>query len=337
MTRVVCIGNPASAGGRARHRLGEVERSFAVAHEGVRSYRTEGPGHATVLARDALERGAELVVSIGGDGTANEVLAGFVDARGDNLFPDAELAVIACGTGSDFQRHLGRRNLSAQIDAVVDGRAHRVDYGVARLVANDGRPLVRPFLNEASVGLSGHVVDNVRRTPRVLGTHGAYAIGALRSLLAHRDKGVTLILDDGVPRELPLTLGVVANGQYFGGGMWIAPEARCDDGWFDVLWTGGRGKLHFLGLLARVFGGTHTVVPGVRTARSRTIRFMPRNARDIVLVDLDGEQPGRLPASFHIVPGGLLLRAAGLHERAVPRETGLFEPVEPVRPTPVLH
>ena len=337
MTRVVCIGNPASAGGRVRHRLAEVERSFAAAYEGVEMLRTEGPGHATVLARDALERGAELIVSVGGDGTTNEILAGFVDDRGDNRFPDVELAVLACGTGSDFQRHLGRRKLSAQIDAVVDARSHRVDYGVARLVSRDGQPLVRPFLNEASVGFSGQVVDTVRRTPRMLGPHGAYVVGALRSLVAHRDKGVTLILDDGVPHELPLTLAVVANGQYFGGGMWIAPEARCDDGWFDVLWTGGRGKLYFLGLLARVFRGTHTSVPGVRTARSRTIRIVPRNERDIVLVDLDGEQPGRLPASFHIVPRGILLRAAGLHERAVPRESGLFEPVEPARPTSLLH
>jgi hypothetical protein len=64
---------------------------------------------------------------------------------------------------------------------------------------------------------------------------------------------------------------------------------------------------------------------------------VPRNERDIVLVDLDGEQPGRLPASFHLVPRGILLRAAGLHERAVPRESGLFEPVEPARPTSLLH
>jgi YegS/Rv2252/BmrU family lipid kinase len=320
-----------------RHRLPEVERRFAAAHEGVKLLVTEGPGHATVLARDALERGADVIVSIGGDGTTNEILAGFVDERGDNLFPDVELAVIACGTGSDFQRHLGRRDVSAQLDAVVDGRSHRVDYGVARLVSRDGQPLLRPFLNEASVGLSGHVVDFARRTPRILGQRGTYLVSALRSLVAHRDKGVTLILDDGIPRELPLTLAVVANGQYFGGGMWIAPEARCDDGWFDVLYTGGHGKLHFLGLLARVFRGTHTRVPGVATARSRTIQMVPRDDRDVVLIDLDGEQPGRLPASFHIVPRGLLLRAAGLHERPIPRESGLFAPVEPSPRTPLLH
>jgi diacylglycerol kinase (ATP) len=320
-----------------RSRLAEVQRRFAEAHEGVELVRTDGPGHATVLARMALERGAEMIVSIGGDGTTNEILAGFVDERGDNRFPDVELAVIGCGTGSDFQRHLGRRDLFAQVDAVVDARSHRVDYGVARLVSRDGQPLVRPFLNEASIGLSGHVVDYARRAPKILGPHGTYAVGAIRSLLAHRDKGVTLILDDDIPRELPLTLAVVANGQYFGGGMWIAPEARCDDGWFDVLYTGGRGKLHFLGLLARVWTGSHTKVPGVRTARSRTIRMVPRDESDVVLIDLDGEQPGRLPASFHIVPRGILLRAAGLHERRVPQETGLFEPVEPARTDTILH
>ncbi len=333
---VVCIYNPVSGGGKTRKRLASVQRSLEKAFDGIEFRPTEGPGHATVLARAALEQGASLIVSFGGDGTTNEVLAGFVDDDGSNLFPGAELGILATGTGSDFVRHLGGGSLDDQIAAVISGPAHPVDYGVAQMISSDGQPLTRPYLNEASVGVSGLVSKYVQRAPRLLGPAASYIWASLRSLSEHRDKPITLILEDDVPVRIPLTLAVFANGQYFGGGMWIAPEARCDDGWLDVLYTGGRSKTHFLSLLARVFSGKHLGSSSVHAARSRTVRMVPEDPRDVVLIALDGEQPGRLPATFHVVHHGIRVRAAGL-PAAEPASTGAFEPVgDPeVEPAPV--
>lgn len=334
--KTICIVNPAAAGGRTRHRIPAVERSLRRAFEDFELVTTEGPGHATVLCRDALERGVELVIAVGGDGTANEVLCGFVDRDGVNRFPEAVMGVVASGTGGDFVRHLGAASLEAQLTAVSSGGEHWVDYGVARLVSSDGRDITRPFLNEASVGLSGLVVDLARRAPRMLGPTSRYLLSSLRGLLEYREKGVTLVFDDGVPREMPLRLAVVGNGQYFGGGMKITPEAVCDDGWFDVVYTGGVSKLHFAGLLARVFNGRHVESDTVATLRTRTVRMMPTSERDVILIDVDGEQPGRLPASFTVVPGGIQLRAAGLPARAGP-SSGRFKPVEPAPQRPEDH
>ncbi len=334
---VVCIFNPAAAGGKNRQRLGAARRCLSRSFVSFELLLTEGPGHATVLTRDALERGCDQVIAFGGDGTTNEVLAGFMDDDGDNGFPGAELGIVAVGTGSDFQRHLGPASMEQQVLAVARGPAHRIDYGVAHMVSSDGQPLMRPFLNEASVGMSGLVGRHVQRAPRLLGPASTYVWSSIRSLVEHRDKAVTLVLEDDRAREIPLTLAVMANGQYFGGGMWIAPEAQCDDGWLDVLYTGGAGKLDFLGLLARVFKGAHVGAASVHTARSRTVRMVPKDDRDVVLISIDGEQPGRLPASFHIVPGGIRVRAHGLPTTA-PRSSGRFEPVGdpdvPPRPTP---
>lgn len=323
---VVCIYNPVSGGGRTRKCLATVRPALARAFERFEARPTEGPGHATVLARAALEQGASTIIAFGGDGTTNEVLAGFIDDAGTNRFPGAELGIIATGTGSDFVRHLGRASLEAQVQAVIEGPAHAIDYGVAQMVSSDGQPLTRPFLNEASVGVSGLVSKYVQRAPRLFGPTAAYVWSSVRSLSEHRDKGVTLLLEDDVPIRIPLTLAVFANGQYFGGGMWIAPEARCDDGWLDVLYTGGFGKAHFLTLLARVFKGAHVQSQGVRTARSRTVRMVPDDEQDVVLIALDGEQPGRLPATFHIVHQGIRVRAHGLPARAT-AHSGAFEPV----------
>ena len=333
---VVCIYNPVSGGGKTRRCLSSVRPTLEKAFPQFEVRPTEGPGHATVLSRAALEQGASRIIALGGDGTTNEVLAGFVDEEGVNRFPGAELGIIATGTGSDFVRHLGDATLEQQVRAVIDGPAHAVDYGVAQMVSSDGQPLTRPFLNEASVGVSGLVSKYVQRAPRLLGPAAAYVWSSVRSLSEHRDKGVTLLLEDDVPVRIPLTLAVFANGQFFGGGMWIAPEARCDDGWFDVLYTGGMGKPHFLSLLARVFKGKHVQSSGVRTARSRTVRMVPDDDQDVVLIALDGEQPGRLPATFHIVPRGIRIRAHGL-PAGIPASGGAFKPVgdpdEP--PTPV--
>ncbi len=323
---VVCIYNPVSGGGKTRKRLASVQRALEAAFESVELRPTEGPGHATVLARAALEQGASLVIAFGGDGTTNEVLAGFVDAQGRNAFPGAELGIIGTGTGSDFVRHLGGASVHEQIAAVTAGPAYPVDYGVAQMISGDGQPLTRPYLNEASVGVAGLVSKYVQRAPRLLGPAASYLWASLRSLSEHRDKPVTLILEDDVPVRIPLTLAVFANGQYFGGGMWIAPEARCDDGWLDVLYTGGRSKAYFVSLLARVFSGKHVAASSVRAARSRTVRMVPEDPSDVVLIALDGEQPGRLPATFHVVHHGIRIRAAGLPPPA-PASSGAFEPV----------
>lgn len=272
---------------------------------------TDAPGHATMLTRRALEDGARLVVSIGGDGTNNEVLAGFMDDTGRNRFPDAELGLVHSGTGGDFLRHLGRPRIDRAIAALVEGPSTVIDYGVATFIDHNGREATRPFLNVASAGLSGLVDHHVRQSSRWIGQTATYALGSLRALIEYRPKLVSIAIEDASPVELPLMLVVAANGQYFGGGMWIAPVARCDDGLLDVLHAPQRSRLGTVGMLSRVFKGGHVDDATVASTRGRVCSVRPVDPDDVVLVDLDGEQPGRLPATFRIVPAGLRIRAAG--------------------------
>lgn len=308
---IVAIVNPASSHGRTLRRWPALHEAIAASLPGITVRMTEAPGHATLLCRRALEDGARMVVSIGGDGTNNEVLSGFVDDTGRNRFPDAELGLVHSGTGGDFLRHLGRPSLAQAIAAVAVGPAVQVDYGVATFIDHQGHEAVRPFLNVASAGLSGLVDHHVRRSSRWIGQTATYVLGSLRALLEYRAKWVEIAIDDAEPVELPLMLVVAANGQYFGGGMWIAPVARCDDGRFDVLHAPHRSRFATTGLLGRVFAGKHVDDPSVVSTGGRVCSVRPRDRDDVVLVDLDGEQPGRLPATFRIVPGGLRVRAAG--------------------------
>ncbi len=309
---VVAIVNPASSNGRTLKRWPALQQALRERLGAIDIVQTEAPGHATLLCRQALERGATQVLSVGGDGTNNEVLCGFVDEAGRNRFPEAELGLVPSGTGGDFVRHLGRRPIAQWLDVLGHGEATRVDYGVARFHDAAGRETVRPFLNIASAGISGLVDYHVRHSNKLLGPTATYLVGTLRGVIEHRPKRVRLRADDGPVREIALDLAVVANGQYFGGGMWIAPRARCADGELDALWTGDGSKLRFLGLLAKVFRGGHADDPHVSCARVQRLSLEPCERADVVLLDLDGEQPGRLPASFHIERAGLRVRAAGL-------------------------
>lgn len=308
---VLAIVNPVSSSGRTLRRWPDLQRALASRLGEIEFRATEAPGHATLLARRALEHGARLVVAIGGDGTNNEVLAGFVDDDGRNRFPDAELGLLHSGTGGDFLRHLGRCAPDEAITALVDGPAHAIDYGVARYVDGNGHTAVRPFLNIASAGLSGLVDYHVGRSNRLLGATATYILGSLRAIADLSAKRIVMTLD-GVEEELPLSLAVAANGQYFGGGMWIAPRGRCDDGILEIVHTGIASRLTMLAMLGKVFAGKHLEHPQVTATRAKVMELVPCDPDDVILLDLDGEQPGRLPARFHMEPGGLRVRAAGL-------------------------
>ncbi len=317
--RVVAIVNPTAGGGRALRAFTRAEATLRERWPHLVVEHTRATGHATQVARAALEGGATLVVAVGGDGTANEVLAGFMSEEGDNRFPRAELGLLGGGTGGDFLRQLGSPPWTAQLDALArPGRA--IDYGLVCFCDHEGEVRVRPFLNAATAGLTGHVVARVLRagpvSRRLLGRKGIYLWCSVLEILAHRPCRVEVEVEGDDPRELSLALAAVTNGQYFGGGMWIAPMAALDDGRLELLYTGDVSTPTLLGLLGKIFKGRHVGHPKVVAQGVQRVRLRPRREGDVVLVEMDGEQPGRLPAEIWVVPGGLVVRAAGLPDLA---------------------
>lgn len=312
---IVAIVNPTAGGGLALRRWRKTEQQLRERWPGLHIEHTEGHGHATRLARAALEDGASVVIAVGGDGTTNEVLAGFMDDEGRNRFPHAELGLLGGGTGGDFLRQLGSPPWDAQLAALErPGRA--IDYGLMRFVDHDGHVRVRPFLNAATAGVTGHIVARVLRagpvSRRLLGRKGIYLWNSVLEILAFRPRAVQLQVEGEEPCSLALALAAMTNGQFFGGGMWIAPMAELDDGRLELLYTGDISTGALLGLLGKIFKGRHVGHPKVFARGIGRVYLRPRDDGDVVLVEMDGEQPGRLPAEVWIVPGGLRVRVAGL-------------------------
>ncbi len=296
-SHVVYIVNPASQNGATGRQWPELARRLPPA---VEVLRTTAPGEAMSLARAAADGGADLVVSVGGDGTLNEVTSGLM------LVPEKQrpaLAIVPRGTGGDFRRTLGYpRELEAIAAILRRGRTKHVDVGRLQYRGPAGTDVVRHFINICSFGISGVVDEAVNRSTKMFGGKASFLIGAVRGLMKFKPVSVELSVDDGPFERYSLMIGVVANGRAFGGGMWVAPTADPSDGSFDVLWLSGTAQDFALKVLPAVYSGAHLGLPGVRYHSATRLRA---RSDDTVLLDVDGEQLGRLPIEVECVPRAL--------------------------------
>lgn len=312
--RVRAIVNPNSSHGRTRAAWPRIAQALEAAIGPVEVAFTDQPMAATERTREALRDGVDLVIAVGGDGTVNEVVNGFFAAptgpEDHPLRPEAELAILVSGTGGDFRKtfELGS-DLPGQIQRIARGAARPIDVGRIDYTDHDGRPGARYFVNIASFGLSGLVcnsVNDARWTKRVSGRF-AFFWASLKAVLRYEMPRVRLQVDDQEPLELGVNTAAVCNGRYFGGGMHMAPHARPDDGVFDVVIMHDMSKGELLRDPNAIYRGTHIQHPKVLSLRGRRISASALPGPE-ALLDVDGETPGRLPATFTLLPSVLKFR-----------------------------
>jgi YegS/Rv2252/BmrU family lipid kinase len=303
--RVLVIVNPRSRGGATARRWPAIEAKLRAALGALEVEATRGPRDAERIAREGVRAGVELLVVAGGDGTLSETAAGLLGA---DLGRYAEIAPLPLGTGGDFVRGLGLpTDVDAAIARIAARKARRIDAGRITYHDRQGRPATTHFLNIASVGVSGLVTELVNRAPKALGGRLSFLIGTLRAIARWRAAPVRLRVDGAVVHEGPLDLAAVANGSYFGGGMQVAPEARADDGAFDVVWIRGSSRVKLVRNLPLLYDGRHVTLPEVASRRGARVEAEPLAPDTAVYLEVDGEPLGRLPATFEILPGALAL------------------------------
>ncbi len=302
MKELCCIVNPAAARGRAGRVWPQVQALLQERGASFQVKFTRHPGHTTGLVREAVQQGYETVLVVGGDGTVNEAVNGFF-VQGENINPQAKLAVIPRGTGTDFSRTLGLSpELPVLVDAILRGDTRLIDVGRLRCTAADGSQVERYFVNIADLGYGGALLDRVNGYTKVLGGFLAYLVGMLYTLIFYDNQPIRFRIDEGQVQEGMYNAVIVANGQYFGGGMWIAPDARLDDGLFEIVLIGDVSKLEVLRNLPRLYRGTLSEHAKVHVLRGRKIEVW---SDERVLLDADGELPGQLPAAFELLPASL--------------------------------
>lgn len=304
------IVNPASANGETGRRWDEIRAALDRVLERWQPRFTETRGEATRLARQAVAEGCEMIVSIGGDGTMNEVVCGLFEPEGTGrlMRPDLVLATVRAGTGGDFARMLGlTHRLPDSVAHLAGERTRPCDLGFLEFEDHAGRRAWRGFLNIASFGLSGVVVAKVNASSKALGGRASFLFGLTRALIGYRPQAVRIAVDGASFHEGPLVTCAAANGQYFGGGMRIASRAEIGDGLLDVVVQLRSGAREVLAI-GDLYSGKMIDWPSVRSIRGARIEAAPVTAGDRVLLDVDGEQPGRLPASIRVIPGVVRLK-----------------------------
>jgi diacylglycerol kinase (ATP) len=295
---LVIIANARSRSGRSG--LARAERLLDRDGLDFRVVSTAGPGHATRAAAEALHGGERYLVAAGGDGTVHEVLNGMLAGAGrPAAAEDAVLGVLPLGSGCDFVRSFGIPRDAARAARRLAGDATRV-IDVGKVTFGTGK--VRYFANIAEAGLGGAVVARAVRLPGVLGSL-RYSVAFWLALPRFRP-GPARVTADGTEVATRMLNVVVANCQYYGGGMRISPKSSADDGQLDVLaMTGPRRDA--CTTLPKVYRGRHLPHPEITELRGPLIRV----ESDVpMLVEADGELLGTTPATFEIVPRALRLK-----------------------------
>jgi diacylglycerol kinase (ATP) len=313
MTLPLVIINPESAGGATRAAWPGIASELAT-HFGAFAPKFTGrPGEAIELAAAAARAGTKLIIACGGDGTISEVANGILLAG-----VDAELGILPSGTGGDFRKTIGipsRAGAAARI--LSTGQQRLIDVGRVTFTRDDGEHESRYFLGVASFGMSAEVIARVKEggsdwlttgAPKWLTGRISFGVAMLQTALRMEPTRVVVQLDDEPLRHLTVANLCIANARYFGGGMKIAPEAKLTDGKFDVITIGDLGAGGILANAPRLYLGAHLNLERVGHALATRISARPASPDQRIEIDVDGEIPGQLPATFQIVPKALRVR-----------------------------
>lgn len=316
---------------RANEAWKDIEPKLKAIDVRFDSHVTTWEGNATEATRKALREGYDTIAVIGGDGTLSETAEGFFEFGMRNaeggmnialphaINSNAVLAVMPSGTGDDFARGLsGKREPRTHwVDRLVayylrkeEQSTFRIPHSAIDLIHGvvDGGAKQFISINMASIGFSAEVVRRVNEQTKLkqkLSGEARFVMSALTSLALWRERRVRVRLDEDNVREFSTNLLTIANNRFAGGGMMFAPDAKVDDGMFDVLLTHDITRLALMRELRRIRDGRHLENPNIEIHKAKKFVIETLDTNDSLLVEADGNLRGRTPAEFRVIPKAL--------------------------------
>jgi diacylglycerol kinase (ATP) len=311
-TLPLVIVNPKSAGGATQTRWAETASDFRAHFGAFQVAFTKKSGDGIEIAKRGAAQGRKFIIACGGDGTINEVANGILESGAD-----IELGVLPSGTGGDFRRTLGIPLSTREAAKTLrTGATKLIDVGKVTFFNHENERISRYFLNVSSFGLSASINERVKAkgllkwlpVGSAMRGKAKFALSTLREVLDLDFTTVRVRIDDADEKLLNTLNFCVANSRYFGGGMKIAPDARINDGYFDVVNIGDMRTAKIILNAYTLYQGTHLDLAEVQSVLARKIEVSPADKTREIYIETDGELPGRLPAVYEIVPNALKIR-----------------------------
>jgi len=269
------IINPASGGGRAYRQRYAIAAEFKARGVVPQIHLTDAPRHGVEIARQLSDDGADVVVAVGGDGTVHDVANGLLRSNGHAAF-----GVLPLGTGNDFAKVVPGSK-TKPYDAIVGGKTTRYDVGKATWPSGD-----EFFINGMGTGIDVEVVRQIQRLPAMPGGV-KYLLGLFRALAVYNPVDLGCTLGDSSTQHTVMMMAV-GNGICQGGGFYLTPAARTDDGRLNLCIIDSIPMWRVPAVLPRILRGTHETHGAVSTRIIERVRFEARGANPLYF-QLDGE------------------------------------------------
>ncbi len=268
-------------------------------------FETDRARQAQSLTIEALEKGCDFLIAIGGDGTLNEVVNGYLKSGGQKKHK-VVLGVLPWGTGNDFVRTVGVERSVEQLGLLIRTSSVRnIDAGKMKIGAPEETQEEKYFVNIADAGFGAEVVSEVNGVHLrkiILGGTMTFFLAIFLKFFQYKHK-LMRISWDGFTWEGPVLTLVVANGQFFGSGYGIAPDAQIDSGKFQVVLAGNVTMLDYFKNFGNLRKSKHINLPDLNYHFTDHVNVVPLGEK--VLIEADGEIHGTAPLRFECLPGVL--------------------------------
>jgi len=245
---------------------------------------------------------------VGGDGTLNEITNGFFNKNiSTTINKEASLGIIPSGTGSDFIKSIKLpRDFTKSVKLIKDSKSKKIDIGrITFPNLKNKQKNYKYFINISDFGLGADVIKHLSSIPPLKRGAFAYYKGMLLTLKNYKSKNVKIIIDNSYEINNKFLIVAIANGRIFGGGMIIAPEAKLDDGYFDVILIEDMKKFEIIKNSRLLYTGSIKKNPKVTIIKAKNIKVY---SDEEVNIEYDGEMGESAPAEFELIEKAINFR-----------------------------
>ena len=296
MSRIEVVINPTSGAGRGLKVWQVLKPGLLALFDTVNHRLSTCDESLHEIAREVVVTEPNYFLAIGGDGSLSQAINGII-SNDALLSPETHVALFNAGCGGDFMRQFGAQHATDFLYRLKHQVAKPIDVGKISMINKH-----HYFINVASCGLSGVVAKTSSKSQWLKRFGGGinYFFHALMGLLRYSSQPVEIKLGDHKPKTISMLLTCFCNGQFFGGNMHVAPQARLDDGLLDVITFEDFSRFKAMLKLSKMYKGTHLREPNINLVQAKTCTLTPQK-NEKVFIEADGECVGFLPATFSLL------------------------------------